>query len=120
VSLKPTYPRRRSSRESIATLALIAPLDDATHLLVYASICFEGDLPRHRDHNDVVGNLAPEGERVVGELVEYAVPIIDVIAAYPYSQDEIIAAYRQRCAMRIPPPAPRPAAFRHRSLKRFA
>jgi hypothetical protein len=72
-----------------------------------------------RDQTGDVSNIS--GEVVVGEpLVEYSARIVETFVACPYSPDEIIAAYRQRCAMRLPPPAPRPASFVRRSLRSFA
>jgi hypothetical protein len=70
-------------------------------------------LPRDR-----TGDLVNSGEITPGELVEYQAPIVATHPLYPYSQDEIVAAYRQRCAMRLPPPAPRPASFGRRSIRR--
>jgi hypothetical protein len=69
-----------------------------------------------RDRTGDLANLS--GERVAGEAVEYAAPVVDSFPAYPYSADEILAEHRARLAMRLPPPAPRPAPFRHRSLRR--
>jgi hypothetical protein len=70
-------------------------------------------MPRHRDHNDVVGNLEP-GQTLLGE------PIAEVIEGRSYTYEGELA--RQRVEnfwpRRDPPPrAPRPA-FNHRSLRR--
>ena len=75
-------------------------------------------MPRYVDPEKAKGNLASAGPRVDGEVVEYAPPVVEQFAAYPYSANEILAEHRARLAMRLPPPAPRPAPFRHRSLRR--
>ena len=75
-------------------------------------------MARFRDRNDAVGNVAPEGERVVGEpLVEYAPRIVDIIPEHAYSGEAILELHRQRNAMRVPPP-PRPGVFRTHSRRR--
>jgi hypothetical protein len=85
-------------------------------------------LARHRDHNDVVGNLAPEGERVVGEQpVEYAPRLgsQETITEYgmPYSRrydaaeelDRVRAVWARSASM---PSRPRPGGFRAHSMRR--
>jgi hypothetical protein len=73
-------------------------------------------LPRFRDHDH--GDLIPGGERVVGEIVEYAPPIIESFPEHPYSGEQIMDAYRTRCQSRSPPPARPPGPFRTHSLRR--
>jgi hypothetical protein len=69
-------------------------------------------LPRHRDHNDVVGNL-PEGATLFGPEP------IDTFPMNPWSADELIAIHRTRNSFRDAAPAAfRSAPFRTRSLRR--
>jgi hypothetical protein len=70
-----------------------------------------------RNRSEANGDLINAGERVAGELVEYAPPIVDTFPVTPYSAAEIIALNRQRNLARTPP-APRLGSFRHRSLRR--
>jgi hypothetical protein len=69
-------------------------------------------LPRHRDHNDVVGNLEP-GQTLCGE------PIVETIPEGGYSWDARLAEHaRDNFFPRSTPTrAPRPA-FKTRSLRR--
>lgn len=76
-------------------------------------------MPRYVDPESAKGNLRPPGERVGGEIVEYAPPVLETFPFNPYTAAEIIAAHRHRNAWRDPP-APRSAPFRHhRSLRRI-
>jgi hypothetical protein len=75
------------------------------------------DLARFRDHDH--GDLIPGGERVVGEIVEYAPPIIDQFPMHAYSGEQILELHRSRNAQRIAPPV-RPGPFRRHSLRRFS
>ena len=76
-------------------------------------------MPRYVDPESAKGNLRPPGERVGGEPIEYAPPVLETYPFCPYSAEQIIAAHRQRNAWRAAP-APRIAPFRHhRSLRRI-
>lgn len=76
-------------------------------------------MPRHRDHNDVVGNLAPAGPRVAGEVVSQA-PYVEVIEGRAYSFEDELARQRDLSIHTrfSGPPRPAPSPFRHRSLRR--
>jgi hypothetical protein len=69
-------------------------------------------LPRHRDHNDLVGNLA-EGQRFFGER------IVEVIEGRSYTYEADIARQRAYNFAHYNAPKPyRSAPFRTRSLRR--
>jgi hypothetical protein len=60
---------------------------------------------RYRDRNAIVGNLEPGATLFRPEPVE-------TIPMNPWSADELIAAHRQRNAMRVAAP-PKAGPFRH-------
>jgi hypothetical protein len=69
-------------------------------------------LPRHRDHNDLVGNLA-EGQKL------FAPAVVELPDGRSYTwEDELARIRAHNFNHAYSAPAYRPAPFRHRSLRR--
>ena len=123
-SRRPTYPRRLS-RQTITDLLDIEGFDSNAHSLLRSA-----DLPRDRDHElPVPAPLAP-GERVVGEIPfrpEVFSSFSDTIieTGLPFSRQydaaeelDRIRQHYAREAAGARASRPRPAPFRHHTMRR--
>jgi hypothetical protein len=87
-----------------------------------STLCFVEALAlmsRYRDHNDVVGNVEPDGEFTPPpQLAQYEAPIVETIPSVAYTVEEVMQAHHRNLFQ----PKRRPiasASFHSRSLSRF-